>query len=118
MARTVTLRKAPLKVADEVWLVTASLQQAYPEEDAFPPVRILSEAKSLNLTGKIRRGVGTHVHSLCVANRPPKPARHRMLFELPSGDLRLYRPGDPAHPERTGKITPDRNQLPAQYPLY
>jgi hypothetical protein len=38
-----------------------------------------------------------------------------MLYRLPDRTLRLYRPGDPAHPGRTGKATPDRHDMPPEY---
>ena len=37
-----------------------------------------------------------------------------MFYRLPDGSYRLFRPGDAAHPRRTGKITPDRDALPPE----
>jgi hypothetical protein len=37
-----------------------------------------------------------------------------MFFKLPSGELRLFRPGDHAHPERKGKLRPDVEDLPPE----
>jgi hypothetical protein len=38
-----------------------------------------------------------------------------MLYRLADGTLRLYRPGDDYHPDRTAKTHPLRNELPARY---
>jgi hypothetical protein len=37
-----------------------------------------------------------------------------MFFRLPSGELRLYRPGDATHPDRKGKIAPAFHELPVE----
>jgi hypothetical protein len=38
-----------------------------------------------------------------------------MFYRTENAGLRLYRPGDPAHPARRGKTHPSRADLPAQY---
>jgi hypothetical protein len=38
-----------------------------------------------------------------------------MLFELSHGERRLYRAGDPCKPGRTGKITPNPDDIPSKY---
>jgi hypothetical protein len=38
-----------------------------------------------------------------------------MLHSSARGRRRLYRKGDPVHPERKGKIYPERRQLPERY---
>jgi hypothetical protein len=108
-------RTSKLLVADEVWLATARMQQAQAHREAFSPSEIISEVRKADLNGEFRPGVIEHVHSHMVANVAPNPARYRMLLRLPNGDLRLYRPGDPAHPEREGKIVPDRKHFPAEF---
>lgn len=107
-----------LLVADEVWLVVAKMHQSHPDDEGFAPSKIIAEARKANLAGGYRPGISVHVHLHMVANVSPNPARYRMLFKLPGGDLRLYRPGDPAHPDRNGKMTPDRAQLPEEYGQY
>jgi len=38
-----------------------------------------------------------------------------MLVETAYGRRRLYRPGDPQHPQRRGRMFPDRRDVPSQY---
>jgi hypothetical protein len=38
-----------------------------------------------------------------------------MFYRLENDTYRLYRPGDPAHPLRKGKIAPNRAELPERY---
>ena len=104
-----------VKVADEVWIALAFLHRSNPECVDFSISKIMAQAESANVTGvkPLRPGVKVHAYLHCVANRPPNPARYRMLFETDSGRRRLYRPGDPCHPLRsTGKVKPKRNQIP------
>jgi len=112
------LRKGRLLLADEVWLTVARMHQNHPDAEGFPAREILFEARKANLTGQMRQGFNAHINSHTVANRRPSPAVYRMLFELPNGDRRLYRPGDPTHPDRNGKIAPNREDLPAEYQHY
>lgn len=73
-------------------------------------------AKELRFLGPIRPGFYVHVVQHCVANRPPSPARYRMLFETSAGRRRLFRLGDPCHPEReNGKYTPKVEDLPENW---
>jgi len=104
-----------LLLADEVWLVVARMHQCYPDRESFAAADIVSEVRKANLFGQFRAGVVPHVHLHLIANMAPNPAAYRMLFKLANGDLRLYRPGDPTHPDRRGKTMPDRDRLPAIY---
>ena len=64
----------------------------------------------------MRPGVYVHVIQHCVANRAPNPGRYRMLFETGEGRRRLFRKGDPYHPDREGsKTTPAAADLPERY---
>ncbi len=100
--------QAALKVADEVWIVTALLHRENPEARDFSIDEIVSRAKREGLHKPYRRGVYVHVVQHCVANRPPNTGRYRMLFETGPGRRRLFRKGDANHPARDGaKITPD-----------
>ena len=109
---------AAIKVADEVWLAAASLHRRYPDREDFSVSEIVAQAEAENATGagSLRPGVQIHAYLHCVANRRPSPARLRMLTETSRGRRRLYRPGDPCHPDRrTGKHIPDRNDVPPAY---
>jgi hypothetical protein len=105
-----------LKVADEVWIATARLHQEHPELPDFSIEEILERVRRENLYGSLRPGVYVHVVQHCVANRPPNPGRYRMLYETSQGRRRLFRKGDPEHPDRKdAKSTPARDDLPYGY---
>ena len=107
-----------VRVADEVWLATASLHRSYPQASDFAITEIMAQAESANVTGvrPLRPGVKIHIYLHCVANKPPNPGRYRMLVETGTGRRRLFRPGDPCHPRRSsGKEAPKRNELPTAY---
>lgn len=106
-----------VKVADEVWIVTALLHREHPLRLDFTVEEILQRARKEAVSGEVPRpGVYVHVVQHCVANRRPNPGRYRMLFETASGRRRLYRPGDPYDPEREGgKTTPAAEELPSGY---
>ena len=111
-----TKSRHELKVADEVWIVTALLHRAHPERDHFTVAEIVERARKEGLTPELRPGVYVHVIVHCVANRPPNPGRYRMLLETGPNRRRLYRPGDPAdEARRGGKVTPVRAAIPARY---
>src|SRR4026208_33299 len=98
-----------LKVADEVWIVTALLHREHPERDDFTGAEIVERARKEGLTPELRPGVYVHAVVHCVANRPPNPGRYRMLLETGPNRRRLYRPGDPAAAARRGgQGTPGR----------
>ena len=104
-----------IRVADEVWIATASLHRSRPEARDFAIAEIMAQAEAAHVAGlPLRPGVKVHVYLHCVANRPPNPGRYRMLFETASGRRRLYRPSDPCHPLRSsGKIVPKRGEISA-----
>ena len=107
------LSPAEIKVADEVWIITAILHRQYPERADFTIEEIVARAKQEERNMPYRPGVYVHVVQHCVANRPPNPGRYRMLFETAPGRRRLFRKGDTYHPEREGaKITPKREDIP------
>ncbi|MFI5089606.1 MAG: hypothetical protein ACHP7P_06070 [Terriglobales bacterium] len=108
--------KTRLKVADEVWIVTALLHREQPGRPDFTVEEIVERAKRAGLSQPLRPGLYVHVIQHCVANRPPNPGRYRMLFETSPGRRRLFRRGDSYHPEREGaKMTPSRQDLPDGY---
>src|SRR6202166_5036309 len=108
--------KARIKVADEVWLALASLQRQHSHRSDFSIEEIMESARLQNIYGSLRPGVYVHVVQHCVANRPPNPARYRMLFETAPGRRRLFRSGDNYDTAREGaKITPAREDIPSRY---
>jgi hypothetical protein len=111
-----THTESTLKVADEVWIATALLHREHPETSDFSIEEIVARAAKESLTPTNRPGVYVHVVQHCVANRPPNPARYRMLFETAPGRRRLFRKGDSYDPGREeSKITPSAENLPAGY---
>lgn len=107
-----------LRVADEVWIVTALLHRRYPERDDFRAAEIVATAKSEQAAGPgpLRAGVRPHVYLHCVANKPPNSARYRMLVETSRGWRRLFRAGDPSHPARRGgRDLPRPADVPERY---
>ena len=110
------IAKSQVKVADEVWIATALLHRERPGCSDFSIEEIVERARREGLHEPLRPGVRVHVIQHCVANRPPNPGRYRMLFETSRGRRRLFRKGDPYHPEREGsKTTPDPGDLGSGY---
>jgi len=108
--------KSQLKVADEVWVVTALLHQEHPKASDFSIEEIVERARREGLHEPLRPGVYVHVVQHCVANRAPNPGRYRMLVETSEGRRRLYRIGDTYHPQREGgKMAPNPEDIPKEY---
>ena len=115
-ATTEAAEETKLKIADEVWIITALLHRDDPEQSDFSTEEIMERARRESLAGEIRPGVQVHVVQHCVANRPPNPGRYRMLFETGVGRRRLFRKGDPFDPRREGsKIIPSSEEIPPAY---
>ncbi len=102
-------------VADETWVALAMLHKQYPARQSFSTREILEQVKREHAFPELRPGVQVHIHQHNVANLEPNPARQRMFYRLDDDSLRLYRPGDPAHPLRKGKMAPNRSELPVKY---
>ncbi len=100
-------------VADEAWLATALLQTEHPEAEDFSLEEIRDRAR--REFHDTRPGVWQHIVSHCVASNRPNPAQYRMLHSSGRGRRRLYRPGDPVHPDRRGKIHPEKRDVPDRY---
>jgi hypothetical protein len=100
-------------VADEAWLATALLHREHPDAEDFSLGDIRDRAR--REFHDDRPGVWQHIVSHCVAANRPNPAQYRMLHGSARGRRRLYRPGDPVHPERKGKIYPEKRDIPEQY---
>jgi hypothetical protein len=104
-----------VKVADEVWLVTALLHRENPDKDDFTVKEIEARAAEEGITDERRPGIYQHIQQHCVANRAPKPNDYRMLFESRPKHRRLYRIDDSHHPQRQGKIAPEPDEVPHRY---
>jgi len=107
---------ARIKVADEVWIATSLLHREHPQGPDFSIEDIVNRASKECIAGVNRPGVYVHAVQHCVANRPPNSARYRMLFETGPGRRRLFRKGDPSHPDRErAKVMPNPQDIPAEY---
>jgi hypothetical protein len=104
-----------LKVGDAVWIATARLHQRNPNRTSFDVAQIVEEVKKLGLTDREEISIYVHANQHCVANRPPNPAKLRMLFETEDGGRRLFRSGDRFDHKRDGRLTPKREDLPDSY---
>lgn len=105
-----------VKVADEVWLVTALLHRENPGQEDFAIDEIVQRAVKERIMGDLRPGVYVHVVQHCVANRPANPGRYRMLFQTRAGRRRLFRRSDPYHATRANsKMVPNQEDLPPNY---
>lgn len=103
-----------MKVADEAWVSLALLHLEHPGQSDFAVKEIKERARKEGWI--LRQGFYQHISSHCVANKPPDPVNHRMLYENSRGRKRLFRQGDPCHPDRKdGKVHPDRKDLPTEY---
>jgi hypothetical protein len=111
-----TIDNSILKLADEVWVITALLHREHPDREDFSVEEIRARAHDEHLTESLRPGFNVHVIEHCVANRAPNSGRYRMLIETAKGRRRLFRKGDPYHPDREGsKIVPEPEELSTQY---
>jgi hypothetical protein len=111
-----TIAGTIVKVADEVWIATALLHREQPDKADFAVQEIIDRAQREGIAQPLRPGLYVHVVQHCVANRPPNPARYRMLFQTSAGRRRLFHKGDTYHPAREGaKITPAPSDLPPAY---
>ena len=100
-------------VADEAWLATALLHRENPHAEDFSLDEIRDRARKEFHDN--RPGVWQHIVSHCVASNRPNPAQYRMLHSTGRGRRRLYRPGDPVHEDRTGKMYPEKRDIPERY---
>jgi hypothetical protein len=93
----------------------ALLHRDQPQRTDFTIQEIMDRAARENIAGKMRAGLNVHASQHCVANRPPNPAKHKMLFATGKHTRRLLLPTDDVHPDRTGKIFPDAGEIPEKY---
>ena len=104
-----------VRVADEAWLALALLQYEHPDRESFSAREILDRVKVEQVHPELRPGVQVHIYLHNVANAEPNSAKYRMSYKLADDTYRLYRPTDPAHPARKGKMIPERDELPQKY---
>ena len=100
-------------VADEAWIATALLLHEHPNAEDFSLDEIRDRARREFHDN--RPGVLQHIVSHCVASNRPNPAQYRMLHNSGRGRRRLYRQGDPVHPDRKGKIYPEKRDIPERF---
>ena len=101
--------------AAEVFIAAALLHREQPGREDFTIQEIVNRAAKENVAGELRSGVSVHTSQHCVANRPPNPGKHRMLFATSKHTRRLLLPTDEVHPGRTGKMFPDADEIPEKY---
>ena len=105
-----------MRVADAVWVAAALLHRACPDRPDFSVAEIAAKVAAESPAWEARmRGssVQAYVSVHCVAGKRPQPNGVKMLTETSRGRRRLYRPGDPCHPDRqSGASLPDRDALP------
>jgi hypothetical protein len=105
-----------IRVADEVWIATALLHVEQPDRPDFSVKEIEARVRREAIAPEHRKGVYVHAILHCVANVPPNPATHRMLYATGRSRRRLYRVGDEVHKGREhGKVTPEPDAIPARY---
>jgi hypothetical protein len=105
-----------MTLADSVWLATALLHRENSKALDFSGHEIIEKATGEKLVKGFRPGLQVFISKHCVANKSPNPVRHRILLETTRGRRRLFKQGDPFHPDREGgKIRPDRTELPSEY---
>ncbi len=105
-----------VKLADQVWVITALLHRENPSAADFSIGEIMARARTEPVSQPLRPGFHVHVVQHCVAGRTPNPGRWRMLVETAPGRRRLFRPGDAYDRARQGaRSVPDLTALPADY---
>lgn len=103
-----------VKVADQAWIAAALLHRESPRREDFTLEEIYQRALK-EFGNEKHRGVWQHIVGHNIASNPPTPAVYRMLTKTARGRRRLFRAGDPAHPERSGKMVPAKEEIPAKY---
>lgn len=106
--------KERVKVADQVWVALALLTKEQPEREGFAASEIVDRVRAE--FGRVSPGILTHISQHCVATKPPNPGRYRIITRIDTGLNRLFKPGDPYHPDREdSKYAPGRDDLPPEH---
>ena len=110
-----TTRGTATTIANEIWIATALLQRDQAGRSDFSVQEIVERILREGLD-EYRPGLQIHASSHCVASKAPNPSLHRFLHETARGRRRLYRTGDPFHPNRrNGRTHPSQDDLPDRY---
>jgi hypothetical protein len=105
-----------LLLADRIWLAVALLHRQSPEREDFTNEEVRSKLRETGFADGLKSSsVAAHLKQHLVANVPPSTTGYRMLFQTPSGNLRLLRSADYTDPRRRSKQTPKREEIPPQY---
>ena len=115
MVKSDVLAAARIRIADEVFIALALLHKQHPERADFTIGEIVERVRRENLFGELRPGVRVHVSLHCVANRKPNPGTYAMLYATGERTRRLLLATDDVHADRTGKMFPDPEEIPARY---
>lgn len=103
--RPQTQGRSDLTAAEAVWIATAVLHRDHPNTFDFSSQEIFKKIRELALTTHPDVTLNAHISRHCVANSAPDPNHVRMLFATARGRRRLFREGDPYHPERASHPT-------------
>lgn len=107
---------ADVTVSDAVWIATALLQREAPDKPSFSVEEIVERVGEGVLPARDAHRVEIHATLQCVANMRPNPSDLRYLVATPDGGRRLFRPGDPQHPDRyEGAMHPEDPALPPAF---
>ena len=100
-----------------VWIATATLHTERGNDSIFTARDIIDRVVRQNLCSSSHATVMAYVLNHCVANAPNHAGSgHRKTYRTGPGAYRLYRRGDPCHPDRkNGMIAPLPFQIPEQY---
>jgi hypothetical protein len=112
---TATATPTEVSCAVEVFIAASLLHKEQPGRPGFTIQEIVGRAERENICGELRPGVSVHASQHCVANKAPNPGKHRMLFATGKHTRRLLLPDDVVHPERTGKMFPEPEEIPEKY---
>jgi hypothetical protein len=105
-----------MKMADAAWIALALLHSENRSRSDFSTAEIRERARKEGFPNAELPGFNTHLASHLVANKPSHSAAgYRMMFETGYGRRRLFRDGDTWHESRTGKIVPNREEIPEKY---
>ncbi len=105
-----------MKAAHEIWVATALLHGEHPLRRDFSVPEILGRALAENPAAGFSEVLSGYAITDCVAIFPPRAVSCRILTATRHDRRRLFRQGDPCHPDRSAaKTRPDKSELPARY---
>lgn len=105
--------EAKFLVADRIWIAVALLHRQASDREGFSKEEIRQKMREIGvMEGLNPATVASHLKEHMVANEPPSTGKYQMLFKTPSGDLRLFLPGDYVDPRRQSRRSSKMKQLP------